>query len=53
MITFKKRFDFYATDGELDVFVNNIFDTIIDDPEADVEVYEDGEVFIQMNTNER
>ena len=39
MITFKKRFDFYATDGELDVFVNNIFDTIIDDPEADVEVY--------------
>ena len=39
MITFKKRFDFYATDGELDVFVNNIFDTIIDDPEADVEVW--------------
>jgi hypothetical protein len=32
MITFKKTFDFYATDGELDVFVNNIFDTIIDDP---------------------
>jgi hypothetical protein len=29
MITFKKTFDFYATDGELDVFVNNIFDTII------------------------
>jgi hypothetical protein len=27
MITFKKRFDFYATDGELDVFANNIFDT--------------------------
>ena len=25
MITFKKTFDFYATDGELDVFVNNIF----------------------------
>ena len=40
MITFKKRFDFYATDGELDVFVNNIFDTIIDDPEADVEVWD-------------
>ena len=39
MITFKKTFDFYATDVELDVFVNNIFDTIIDDPEADVEVY--------------
>ena len=39
MITFKKMFDFYATDVELDVFVNNIFDTIIDDPEADVEVW--------------
>jgi hypothetical protein len=39
MITFKKTFDFYATDGELDVFVNNIFDTIIGDPEADVEVW--------------
>ena len=39
MITFKKTFDLYATDGELDVFINNIFDTIIDDPEADVEVY--------------
>ena len=43
MITFKKTFDFYATDGELDVFVNNIFDTIIDDPEADVEVYADSD----------
>ena len=43
MITFKKTFDFYATDNELDVFVNNIFDTIIDDPEADVEVYADND----------
>ncbi len=43
MITFKKTFDYYATDGELDVFVNNIFDTIIDDPEADVEVYADSD----------
>ena len=43
MITFKKTFDFYATDVELDVFVNNIFDTIIDDPEADVEVYADSD----------
>jgi len=33
MITFKKTFGFYATDRELNVFVNNIFDTIIDDPE--------------------
>ena len=43
MIAFKKTFDYYATDGELDVFVNNIFDTIIDDPEADVEVYADSD----------
>ena len=39
MITFKKTFDFYATDVELDVFVHNVFDTIIGDPEADVEVW--------------
>ena len=39
MITFKKTFDFYATDVELDLFVHNIFDTIIGDPEADVEVW--------------
>ena len=39
MITFKKTFDYYATDGELDVFINNIFNEIIADPEADVEVY--------------
>jgi len=43
LITFKKTFDFYATDGELDVFVNNIFDTIIGDPEADVEVWADSD----------
>jgi len=43
MITFKKTFDFYATDGELDVFVNNIFNEIIADPEADVEVYADSD----------
>ena len=41
MITFKKTFDFYATDVELDVFINNIFNEIIGDPEADVEVYAD------------
>ena len=43
MITFKKTFDFYTTDGELDFFVNNIFDTIIGDAEADVEVYADSD----------
>jgi hypothetical protein len=39
MITFKKTFNFYATDIELDVFIDNIFNKIIDDPEADVEVW--------------
>ena len=29
--------------GSIDVFVNNIFDTIIGDPEADVEVYADSD----------
>ena len=43
MITFKKTFDFYATDVELDLFVHNVFDTIIGDPEADVEVYADSD----------
>ena len=43
MITYKKTFDFYATDVELDAFVNNIFDTIIGDPEADVEVEVDSD----------
>ena len=37
MITFKKTFDFYATDVELDAFVNNIFDTIIGDVEVEVD----------------
>ena len=52
MITFKKTFDFYATDGELDVFVHNIFDAIIGDPEADVEVYADSDTdhrYITLN----
>ena len=43
MITFKKTFDFYATDGELDVFVNNIFDAVVGDldPMIEVEFYGD------------
>ena len=32
-----------VTTDELDIFVNNIFDTIIGDPEADVEVYADSD----------
>ena len=43
MIIFTKTFAFYATDGELDVFVHNVFDTIIGDPEADVEVWADSD----------
>ena len=43
MKTFQKTFNFYATDRELDIFINNIFDTIIVDPEADVEVYADSD----------
>ena len=52
MITIKKTFDFYATDVELDFFINNIFDTIIDDPEADVEVYADSDTdhrYVRLN----
>ena len=30
MLTFKKIFDFNATDGELDTCVNYMFDTIVD-----------------------
>ena len=38
MITFKKTFDFYATDGELDVFVNNMFDAVVGDLDPMIEV---------------
>ena len=51
MITFKKTFDFYATDVELDAFVNNIFDTIIGDPEAEAEA--DVEVEVDSDTDHR
>ena len=31
MITFKKTFDYYATDGELDTYINNMLDTVVGD----------------------
>ena len=38
MITFKKTFDFYATDGELKVFIDNIVDTLVGDLKDDVKL---------------
>jgi hypothetical protein len=38
MITFKKTFNFYAMDGELDVFVNNMFDAVVGDLDPMIEV---------------
>ena len=43
MITFKKTFDFYATDVELETYVHSILDTVVDDPEADVAVEVDSD----------
>ncbi len=38
MITFKKTFDFYATDGELDSYVHSMLETLIGDLDDDVQV---------------
>ena len=38
MITFKKTFDFYATDGELDTYVNNMFEAVVGDLDPMIEV---------------
>ena len=38
MITFKKTFDFYATDGELDSYVHSILETLIEDSDDEIEV---------------
>ena len=43
MITFKKTFDYYATNEELDSFVYSIVEALIGDPEANVEVYADSD----------
>ncbi len=38
MITFKKTFDFYATDDEIDTFVYSILEGPKCDPEDDISV---------------
>jgi len=38
MITYKKTFDFYATDGELDSYVYRIVETLIGDLDDEIEV---------------
>ena len=38
MITFKKTFDYYATDGELDSYVHSMLETLIGDLDDDVQV---------------
>ena len=38
MITFKKTFDFYATDGELESYVYTIVETLIGDLDDEIEV---------------
>tara|TARA_B110000196_G_scaffold309955_1_gene312207 strand:+ start:666 stop:845 length:180 start_codon:yes stop_codon:yes gene_type:complete len=43
MITFKKTFDYYATDGELDTYVNNMFDAVMGDLDPKIEVEFDGD----------
>ena len=38
MITYKKKFDFYATDGELDCYVHSIVEALIGDLDDEIEV---------------
>ena len=38
MITYKKTFDFYATDGELESYVYSIVETLIGDLDDEIEV---------------
>ncbi len=38
MITYKKTFDFYATDGELESYVYTIVETLIGDLDDEIEV---------------
>jgi hypothetical protein len=44
MITFKKTFDFNATDGELDTYINDMFNTIVGDLDPMIEVEFDGDL---------
>ena len=56
MITFKKTFDFYATDGELDFYVHSILETLIGDLDDDVQVAvteDDDHRYITLNIIDR
>ena len=56
MITFKKTFDFYATDGELDTYVHSILETLIGDLDDDVQVAvteDDGHRYVTLNILDR
>ena len=52
MITYKKTFDFYATDTELDSYVYNIVEALIGDLDDEIEVditEDDNHRYISVN----
>ena len=56
MITYKKTFDYYATDGELDSYVHSILETLIGDLDDDVQVAvteDDDHRYITLNIFDR
>ena len=56
MITFKKTFDFYATDEEIDIFVRGILDGPGCDPEDDICVEIDRDIdhrYVTLNILDR
>ena len=56
MITYKKIFDFYATDGELDSYVYSILETLIGDLDDEVQVAvteDDDHRYVTLNIFDR
>ena len=56
MITFKKTFDYYATDGELDAYVHSILETLIGDLDDDIQVTveeDDDHRYVTLNILDR
>ena len=56
MITYKKTFDFYATDGELDSYVHSILETLIGDLDDEVQVAvteDDDHRYVTLNIFDR
>ena len=56
MITYKKTFDFYATDGELDSYVYGIVETLIGDLDDEVQVAvteDDDHRYVTLNIFDR